>query len=249
MSDLFGFTRAVVKRRYALLTPDSFGAANLPGWKNATCVANISPAMGGPRFTQLQVALERNGTGEGNTGANQHFVYVLEGAGTIDLADKRHRLEAGSFVYLPAGKDLQIKNANPAPLRLLIFQKKYTPHKTSPAPDTMTGHTREVQGQPLRGNEGVRVQRLLPDHPAFDLAVNLVTCQPGATPPSVEAPLMEHGVLMLSGQGIYRLDADWHPVQAGDAIWLGAYCPQWFVAVGQTPASYLCYQDVNRDPM
>lgn len=249
MSDLFGWTRTVVKRRYALLTPDSFVPSNLPGWKNAVCVVNIAPAMGGPRFTQLQATLERDGTGEGNTGGNQYFIYVLEGAGTIDLADKRHRLEAGSFVYLPPGKDLQLRNANVAPLRLLIFQKKYTPHKTSPAPDTMTGHTREVKAQPLAGHEEARVQWLLPDHPAFDLAVNILTYQPGAMTPSVTSSSREHGVLLLSGRGLYRLDADWHPVQAGDALWVAAYCPQWFVAVGRTPASCLCYQDVNRDPM
>jgi len=249
MNDLFGLTRTVVERRYALLTPDSFVPVSLPGWKNAACVVNISPAMGGPRFTQLQVALERDGTGEGNTGGNQYFIYVLEGAGTIDLADKRHRLEAGSYVYLPPGKDLQIKNTNTAPLRLLIYQKQYTPHKASPAPDTMTGHTREVKGQPLPGSEETRLQALLPVHPAFDLAVNILTYAPGAMAPRVTSTIMEHGVLMLSGRGIYRLDADWHPVQAGDALWLAAYCPQWFAAVGRTPASCIFCQDVNRDPM
>ena len=60
---------------------------------------------------------------------------------------------------------------------------------------------------------------------------------------------MEHGLLMLQGQGIYRLDADYHPVQAGDVIWMSAYCPQWFVAMGKTPASYIYYKDVNRAPL
>jgi len=249
MSDLFGTTRTVVKPRYALLTPDGFVPSNLPGWKNAVCVVNISPGLTGPRFTQLHVTLEKDGAGEGNTGANQYFLYVLGGAGTIDLTDKRHRLEAGSFVYLPPGKDLQIKNANAAAMKLLIFQKKYVPQKSVPAPDTMTGHEREVKGQPLLGHEGARLQLLLPDHPAFDMAVNILTFQPGATLPFVETHIMEHGVLMLRGQGIYRLGNDWHPVQAGDVIWLAAYCPQWFVAMGPAPASYIFYQDVNRDPM
>jgi (S)-ureidoglycine aminohydrolase len=180
---------------------------------------------------------------------NQYFIYVIEGSGTIDLADKRHRLEAGSFVYLPPGKDLQIKNANAAAMKLLIFQKKYVPQKAVPAPDTMTGHEREVKGQPFLGNEDARLQVLLPDHPAFDMAVNIFTYQPGATLPFVESHIMEHGMLMLRGQGIYRLDNDWYPVQAGDVIWLAAYCPQWFVAMGKTPASYIYYKDVNRDPM
>ena len=89
---------------------------------------------------------------------------------------------------------------------------------------------------------------LLPDKPEFDLAVNIFTYQPGATLPFVESHIMEHGLVMLSGQGIYRLDADWHPVQAGDVIWMAPYCPQWFVAMGQVPASYIYYKDVNRAP-
>ena len=249
MSDLFGFTRTVVKPRYALLTPDGFVPSNLPGWKNAVCVVNISPGMTGPRFTQLHVTLEKDGTGEGNTGINQYFIFVLEGAGTIDLVDKRHRLEAGSFVYLPPGKDLQIKNANAAAMKLVVFQKKYVPQKAVPAPGSMTGHEREVKGQPFLGNEDARLQVLLPDHPAFDMAVNIFTYQPGATLPFVETHIMEHGLLMLSGQGIYRLDQDCHPVKAGDVIWMAAYCPQWFVAMGKTPARYIYYKDVNRDPM
>jgi (S)-ureidoglycine aminohydrolase len=59
---------------------------------------------------------------------------------------------------------------------------------------------------------------------------------------------MEHGLLMLEGQGVYRLGESWYPVQAGDCIWMGPYCAQWFVASGKRPARYLYYKDVNRDP-
>ena len=51
---------------------------------------------------------------------------------------------------------------------------------------------------------------------------------------------------MLGGAGVYRLEDNWYPVQAGDAIWMAPYCAQWFVAMGKTPASYLYYKDVNR---
>jgi (S)-ureidoglycine aminohydrolase len=30
---------------------------------------------------------------------------------------------------------------------------------------------------------------------------------------------------------------------------MAPFCPQWFVAMGKGPASYLYYKDVNRDPM
>jgi (S)-ureidoglycine aminohydrolase len=76
--------------------------------------------------------------------------------------------------------------------------------------------------------------------------MNVFTYQPGATLPFVETHVMEHGLLMLTGQGVYRLEDSWYPVTAGDAIWMAPYCPQWFVAMGKTAASYLYYKDVNR---
>ena len=249
MTELFGHTRTVVKGRYALIPPDGFVPSTLPGWTNARCVVNISPVMAGPRFTQLHITLDKDGTGEGNTGENQYFIYVIEGSGSIGLDNKRPRLEAGSYVYLPPGKDMQLKNASASPLRVLIFQKRYEPRKSVAAPATIVGHERDVKGQPFLGNEDARLQVLLPDQPEFDMAVNIFTYQPGATLPFVEAHIMEHGLLMLKGQGVYRLNEDYHPVKAGDVIWMASYCPQWFVAMGKTPASYIYYKDVNRDPM
>ena len=56
-------------------------------------------------------------------------------------------------------------------------------------------------------------------------------------------------LLMLDGQGVYRLADSWYPVQQGDVIWMAPYCPQWFVAMGKGPARYLYYKDVNRGPL
>ena len=73
-----------------------------------------------------------------------------------------------------------------------------------------------------------------------------VTFDPGATLPMVEIHVMEHGLLMLAGQGIYRLGDCWYPVAAGDFIWMAPYLLQWFGALGKTPAKYLIYKDWNR---
>jgi len=247
MTELFGFTRCTLKGRYALLSPSGFVPSSLPGWEKAVCNVLISPAMGA-RFSQLLVTLEKEGQCVGNTGPNQYFVYVLHGPASILFDEKKHRLETGSYAYVPTGKDVHIKSGA-AGARLLIFQKAYQALPGLAKPAGLVANEREVKGQPFLGNEDARLQVLLPDQPAFDLAVNIFTYQPGATLPFVETHVMEHGLLMLRGQGIYRLDADWHPVQAGDVIWMAPYCPQWFVAMGKTPASYIYYKDVNREPM
>ena len=246
MNDLFGFTRNVVKERYALLTPSGFVHGALPGWDKAICNVLISPAMGA-RFSQILITLEQDGECQGNTGNNQYFIYLVEGAAGILIDERRHRLDPGSYVYLPLNKDVRIRSST-AGSKVLIFKKRYHPLAGLDAPQPIVGHARDVKGAPFLGNEDARLQVLLPDQPAFDMAVNIFTYQPGATLPFVETHVMEHGLLMLGGQGIYRLDADWHPVRAGDVIWMAAYCPQWFVAMGKEPASYIYYKDVNRDP-
>ena len=247
MTELFGTTRSVVKGRYALITPGGLVPSQLPGWEKAVCNMVASPALGA-RFSQLLITLEKDGKCAGNTGANQYFVYVLEGGASILLEARKHRLEAGSYAYLPSGQDVQIASASPA-ARLLVFQKQYQPLPRVAKPTGFAAHEREVKGLPLGGNEDIRLQALLPGRLEFDMAVNILTCQPGAVVPSVEAPVMERGLMILRGQGVYRLEDDWHPVQASDSIWTAPYCPQWFVAMGKTPATCICYQNVNRDPM
>jgi len=248
MSDLFGFTRTVVKSNYALITPDGFVPSVVPGWKNAVVVVNIAPVMNGPRFAQLQLTLDASSSGSGNTGALEHFYYVISGGCSAQLGGKKFKLTAGSYAFLPPKTAFTFSTATKG-TKLLVFQKKFEPLAGQKTPSIIVGHERDVQGQPFLGNDDARLQVLLPDQPAFDMAVNIFTYQPGATLPFVETHIMEHGLLMLKGQGVYRLDADHYPVTAGDVIWMASYCPQWFVAMGKTPASYIYYKDVNRAPL
>lgn len=244
MLELFGHTRDVVKARYALRTPAGFVPSWLPGWRNCVLIVQISPALGA-RFSQWQVTFAKNGEGRGHTGVNEYLFYVLEGRCAVNLPGQKSALKAGSYVYAPPGTDFIFNQARPG-TRLLVFGKKYEALAGHKAPGAITGHESKIASRPFLGNQDAQLQVLLPDHPAFDMAVNIFTYQPGATLPFVETHVMEHGLLMRQGQGIYRLDTDWHPVQAGDVIWMAPYCPQWFVAMGSAPASYIYYKDVNR---
>ena len=102
---------------------------------------------------------------------------------------------------------------------------------------------------PLGGDPDLQVRCLVPDTMSFDFAVNTMTYQPGAALSMVEMHVMEHGLMMLEGGGIYRLGDSWYPVTAGDFIWMGPWCPQWFGAIGKVPAKYLIYKDWNRHPL
>jgi (S)-ureidoglycine aminohydrolase len=247
MTELFGTTRDVVRAHYALLTEGGRVPTQLPGWEKAVCHVLISPALGAG-FSQLLITLEREGQCAGNTGVNQYFVFLLEGSASVLLEARKHRLEPGGYAYLPSGQDVHITSGEPG-TRLLMFQKGYRPLPGVARPAGFAGHEREAKAQPLGSNGDARLQALLPDEAAFDMAVNILTCAPGGSLPAVEAPGMERGWMILQGQGLWRLEADWHLVQARDVIWAASYCPQWFLAFGKAPARCICYQEANRDPM
>ena len=247
MTKLFGSLRTVVRERYALLTPESFVPSILPGWSDASCIVQISGAMGA-KFCQTLVTMNPGSLGGGQTGASELFAYVVEGQCTVTVGQKKNSLAAGGYVYVPPERDYLFGGAT-AGTRLLLFEKAYAVLEGAASPQHLIGRANDIPSQPFLGDPDARLQVLLPDQPAFDLAINLFTYQPGATLPFVESHIMEHGLLMLSGQGLYRLDDDWHPVQAGDVIWMAPYCPQWFVAMGKKSASYIYYKDVNRSPL
>ncbi len=91
---------------------------------------------------------------------------------------------------------------------------------------------------------------LLPETENFDWAINLFAFTPGATLPFVEVHIMEHGLMLLEGQGVYRSRRKTGtPIQAGDVIWMAPYCPQWWVASGKIPSRYIYYKDMNRDAL
>lgn len=247
MTDLFGSTRSVTAARYALFTPQGFVSSALSGWSDAQCVAIITPALGA-RFSQTLVTLAEAGQGRGETGDGEALLFVLEGAALAAVGGQEELLAPGGFCYLPPDQRYHIR-ADGAAARLLLFQRRYAPLPGAALPEPIFGSEHDVAAAPFLGDEAAMLKTLLPDTPAFDMAVNIFTFQPGATLPFVETHVMEHGLLMLQGQGIYRLDADWHPVQRGDVIWMAPFCPQWFVATGKTPARYIYYKDVNRDPV
>lgn len=247
MNELFGFTRDVIKERYALRTPSGFVPSRLPGWNKVVGIVQISEGMGA-RFCQMLLTFEPGGEGRGNTGGLEIFVYVLSGACRADVGSQEQSLETGGFCYVPPEHEFRFTD-EAGGCQLLMFQKRYEALDQVQPPAPLAGNARDIAGQPFLGNNDARLQVLLPDKEEFDLAINIFTYQSGATLPFVESHIMEHGLVMLQGQGIYRLDSDWHPVQAGDVIWMAPYCPQWFVAMGKSAASYIYYKDVNRPPL
>ena len=234
-----GHTRSVHRADHLLQTPDTFVRAPLPGMQGATAIIHMARARGAA-FTQYTAEFEPGG--RLGPAVGQRFVYVLDGE--LDIHGRS--FTANHYAYIPPESDTVILAKTAA--RAAVIEKPYFDLIGVEAPDFQAGQESRVEAKPVMGDDGLQVRTLLPDNPAFDFAVNTMTYQPGASLPMVEIHVMEHGLLMLSGGGIYRLGEHWYPVTAGDFIWMAPYCPQWFGALGKTPAKYLIYKDWNRHP-
>ncbi len=244
MPDLFGHTRARVAARHALITPQNHVASVIPGITGATSVVLISPAMGAS-VVQLLVTFQKGGAAEIPGSDVQTFGYFMSGGATVTIGSAKTKCTEGSYFFAPAGESWTL-TAPKAGTQVTLFQKKYLALAGASAPEAIIRHESEVKGAPFLGDPAANLQVLLPDVASFDMAVNVFAYQPGGHLPFVEIHLMEHGLIFLSGQGVYRLEDEWYPVQQGDVIWMAPYCAQWFVAMGKSPARYLYYKDVNR---
>ena len=244
MTSPFGTTRTRIRERHALITPDGHVKSSVPGITGAATIILINEALGA-KFAQMLVMFEAGGVAEFPANDTETVGYFESGGGLVTIGPEKKTCGPGGYFFAPAGEAWSV-TAPERDTRLTLFQKKYVPLTGVATPRPILSDARKVKGQPFLGDKDARLQVLLPDEPGFDLAVNIFTYQSGATLPFVETHVMEHGLIMLAGQGIYRLEDSWYPVMAGDAIWMAPYCPQWFVAFGRGPASYLYYKDVNR---
>jgi (S)-ureidoglycine aminohydrolase len=239
-----GHTRSDRQPTHLLQTPDTFVSSPLPGFDSVTVIVHAAPALGAA-FTQYTAEFEPGGSLGPAHG--QRFLYVLEGAVAVALGSQTHQLGPGGFAHVPGNQQHAVKASMKS--RVAVIEKPaISLSNQAPAPACF-GHEHEVASQPLGGDDALQVKQLLPTVPGLDYAVNTMCYQPGAALALVEIHVMEHGLLMLEGGGIYRLGNCWYPVRTGDFIWMAPYCPQWFGALGKAPAKYLIYKDWNRHPL
>jgi (S)-ureidoglycine aminohydrolase len=239
-----GQTRSSHQRNHLLLTPDTFVRTTLPGMKNASAIVHVGPALGAA-FTEYTAEFESKGE-LGNTSA-QRFLFVMEGALTLEAEGKRHDLGTRGYAYLSEGLSHRVIAKKKS--RVAVIEKPYERTEKTEPPRLLVSSEDSISSHALDGDADLQVKCLLPDEAQFDFAVNTMVYQPGAALSMVEMHVMEHGLIMLEGGGIYRLGDSWYPVTAGDFIWMGPWCPQWFGAIGKVPAKYLIYKDWNRHPL
>ncbi|KAL6554476.1 hypothetical protein OROMI_020149 [Orobanche minor] len=256
LQDLPGFTRSVYKRDHALITPESHVFSPLSEWTNTLGAYLITPSMGS-HFVMYLAKMQKIP----NPGCHQRmlrglealfqfkrfgFIFVLQGVVTLsDISGVKSELKVDSYAYLPPNSDHSLKSY--ASATLVVFERRHD-HLKNHVPDQIIGSTDK---QPLLETPGevFELRKLLPTSLPYDFNIHIMDFQPGDYLNVKEVHYNQHGLLLLEGQGVYRLGDSWYPVEAGDAIWMAPFVPQWYGALGKTKSRYLLYKDVNRNPL
>jgi (S)-ureidoglycine aminohydrolase len=227
---------------HLLLTADTFVRTTLPGMKACSAVVHAGPAMGA-KFTQYTAEFEVGGE-LGGTPA-QRFIFVMEGGIKLELEGKQSELSVGGYAYMPEG--LQHRVAAAKTSRVAVVEKPYRTLASVELPRLIVSSEDTVSSHALGDDPGLQVKCLLPDEMSFDFAVNTMVYQPGVALSMVEMHVMEHGLLMLEGGGIYRLGDSWYPAPPEILSGWGRGA-LWFRRWARCPR-YLIYKDWNRHPL
>jgi (S)-ureidoglycine aminohydrolase len=181
--------------------------------------------------------------------AAEGVLFVVTGQAALTIAGKAHTLRPGGYAFLPPGTKWTFRNKSKAPVRFHWVRKAYEAVDgiDTPAPFVTNEQDEPIRWMPDTNNSWGTTRFVDPADVRHDMHVNIVTLEPGAVIPFEETHVMEHGLYVLEGKAVYRLNQNWHEVEAGDFMWLRAFCPQACYA-GPTRFRYLLYKDVNRHP-
>ena len=246
--------RAVFTEAYALLPRGvlrDIVTSALPHWSDTRAWVLARPLSGfAETFAQLIVEVSPGGgsdTPEPDTGA-QCVIFVTAGEVTIVLDGTDHVLTTGGYAYLPPNAGWTIKNKGTENASFHWVRKRYEAVAGIDTPEAFFTHDDKIQPFAMPDTQGrwSTTRFVEPNDLRHDMHVNIVTFEPGGVIPFEETHVMEHGLFVLEGKAVYKLNKDWVEVEAGDFMWLRAFCPQACYAGGPGRFRYLLYKDVNR---
>ena len=248
--------RAVFKEAYAIIPKgvmQDIVTSMLPFWEGTRAWILARPLTGfAETFSQYIVEVSPGGGSdrpETDSNAEAAF-FVVQGDLTLEVSGKKHRLASGGFAFMPAGQPYTVRNKSKKPVTFHWIRKAYESLEGLDPPDVIVTSDKDVPPTPMPDTDGrwATTRFFDPDDMRYDMHITIVTLKPGAVIPFLETHVMEHGLYVLEGKGVYKLNEDWVEVEAGDFMWLRAFCPQACYAGGPENFRYLLYKDVNRHP-
>ncbi|MGN8025503.1 bifunctional allantoicase/(S)-ureidoglycine aminohydrolase [Microbacterium sp. 22242] len=246
--------RAVVKLAYTFIPKGvmrDIVTSSLPGFSNtrAWILARPTPSSA-QTFSQLIVEISPGGSAakpEPEAGV-ESVLFVTTGELTLTLEGERHVLEAGGYAFITPGAEWSLANEGSEITSFHWIRKAYEYLEGVDAPASFVTSDQEIEPVSMPDTDDVWATTRFSDASdmAHDMQVNIVTFKPGGSIPFAETHIMEHGLFVLQGKAVYRLNDDWVECEAGDYMLLRAFCPQACYAGGPEDFRYLLYKDMNR---
>lgn len=246
--------RAIFTDAYAVLpkgTMRDIVTSFLPFWSKTRLWVLARPMTGfSETFSQYIMEIQPGG-GSDKPEADpeaEGVVFIVEGEAHLNINGTPHRMTPGGYAYLPPSSDWTLHNRGSDTLRFHWIRKAYQAVEGLDPPDAIILNENDIAPTPMPGTYGkwATTRFVDPADLRHDMHVTIVTLAPGAVIPFLETHVMEHGLYVLEGKAAYRLNTDWVEVEAGDFMWLRAFCPQACYAGGPARFRYLLYKDVNR---
>ncbi|GGE55955.1 bifunctional allantoicase/(S)-ureidoglycine aminohydrolase [Actibacterium pelagium] len=246
--------RAMFTDAYAVIPKGTFSdivTSYLPFWEKARFWVIARPMSGFAETFSQYIAEVQPGGGSDRPETEpdvEAVLFVVEGQITVTVDGATHELEEGGYAFLPPDKPYAVHNTSDAVARFHWVRKRFQRVEGLELPDVLITNEKDVAPTPMPDTDGVwaTTRFVDPEDLRHDMHVTIVTFQPGGVIPFPETHVMEHGLYVLEGKAVYRLNQDWVEVEAGDFMWLRAFCPQACYAGGPGPFRYLLYKDVNR---
>jgi (S)-ureidoglycine aminohydrolase len=246
--------RAVFTEAYAVIPKGVMSdivTSALPFWEDTRAWVLSRPLSGfAETFSQYIMEVAPGGGSdkpEPDSGA-EAALFVVEGELAVTIEGHRQAMRPGGFAFIPPASRWTVRNESNAPTRFHWIRKTYDFVEGINVPEAFFADDADIAPSPMPGTEGrwATTRFVDPADMRHDMHVTVVTFEPGAVIPFAETHVMEHGLYVLEGKAVYRLNQDWVEVEAGDYMWLRAFCPQACYAGGPGKFRYLLYKDVNR---
>src|SRR6056297_1466184 len=218
--------RAVFTEAYAVIPKGTFSdivTSLLPFWEKSRFWVIARPLSGFAETFSQYIAEVQPGGGSDRPETEpeaEAVLFVVEGRLSLTVEGEAHEVGEGGYAYIPPGAKWTLRNTGAGAVRFHWFRKRYQWVEGIDAPEPLVLNERDIAPTEMPDTGGVI--------------------------PFAETHVMEHGLYVLEGKAVYRLNQDWVEVEAGDFMWLRAFCPQACYAGGPGPFRYLLYKDVNR---
>ncbi|KFL32026.1 hypothetical protein JP75_06455 [Devosia riboflavina] len=245
--------RATFNEAYALIPNGvmrDIVTSYLPHWRDSRAWIIARPLSGfAETFSQYIVEVFPDGGSERpeQNPEAEGVLFVVAGQINLTIAGEPHILKEGGYAFLPPGTQWSLVNRTTSPARFHWVRKRYEVVEGIDIPPAFVTNEQDepIRWMPDTKNTWGTTRFVEPTDLRHDMHVNIVTLEPGAVIPFEETHVMEHGLYVLEGKAVYRLNRDWVEVEPGDFMWLRAFCPQACYA-GPERFRYLLYKDVNR---